>query len=266
MNICCQDSSWSSVLLRRCRCTRTTWPKCASSSLSSAATSSPCSLSTRDHSPTRSTYITVNSSSSQTVSKSQMVITGSQEPSQPLPCLLAIAGLQFFYLCAFTFLLLETLVSPFPTPLCNRQLPLFSFIPNLSPCVTHPLLETVLLHLIKFHPNPLYTDCGHSPPSQSRTEKHPTLQLILCRWSCTSWWTASSFPSLSPPPSSLPLGANHHHHHQIIIKSSSNRHHHHHAQSSSKVLAAGVVHSSDPPSFPTHSPPTAWKVIVLSSS
>jgi len=33
-----------------------------------------------------------------------------QEPSQPLPCLLAIAGLQFFYLCAFTFLLLETLV------------------------------------------------------------------------------------------------------------------------------------------------------------
>ena len=74
MNICCQDSSWSSVLLRRCRCTRTTWPKCASSSLSSAATSSPCSLSTRDHSPTRSTRITVNSSSSQTVSKSQMVL------------------------------------------------------------------------------------------------------------------------------------------------------------------------------------------------
>ena len=34
-----------------------------------------------------------------------------QDPSQPLPCLLAIAGLQFFYLCAFTFLLLETLVS-----------------------------------------------------------------------------------------------------------------------------------------------------------
>ena len=31
-------------------------------------------------------------------------------PSQPLPCLLAIAGLQFFYLAAFTFLLLESLV------------------------------------------------------------------------------------------------------------------------------------------------------------
>ena len=32
------------------------------------------------------------------------------QPSQPLPCLLAIAGLQFFYLAAFTFLLLESLV------------------------------------------------------------------------------------------------------------------------------------------------------------
>ena len=31
-------------------------------------------------------------------------------PSQPLPCLLALAGLQFFYLAAFTFLLLESLV------------------------------------------------------------------------------------------------------------------------------------------------------------
>ena len=32
------------------------------------------------------------------------------QPSQPLPCILAIAGLQFFYLAAFTFLLLESLV------------------------------------------------------------------------------------------------------------------------------------------------------------
>ena len=42
-----------SILFRRCRCTRTTWPKSASSSLSSAATSSPSSLLTQDPSHIR---------------------------------------------------------------------------------------------------------------------------------------------------------------------------------------------------------------------